>query len=367
MNEPIRILQMTGSLGYAGIETVIMNLYRKIDRNNVQFDFIVCEDSGRFDQEVQELGGKIYRLPSRSRHPLAYHNCLRKLLIEHKEYKVFHCNTNSASAVIDLFAAKRAKVKCLIQHSHNASCIVRWQHFIFKPILKMLKLNKIACSIPAAKWMFGNIKDVRILNNGVDLNKLSYDEEKRTELRLKMNVFDKLIIGHVGSFQERKNQRFLIDIVRDLALDNVELWLIGDGETKTSIEEYVKELKLSDKVKFLGLVDNVHELLHAMDIFVFPSKFEGLPLAAIEAQASGLLTVISDTITKEVVIASNAVQLPIDSPDDWVKYIAAHSDYTRRKVDEEIISSGYDIDEQVKYLEKFYIDKYNNLKNARIK
>lgn len=356
MNKPIRVLQMTGSLGYAGIETMIMNVYRNIDRDQVQFDFVVCSDNGRFADEVRERGGKIFVLPSRSRHPVKYHRALFKLLKENGEYDIFHCNTNSASAYVDLLAAKRAKVATRILHSHNASCIVKWQHYIFKPLLKSVYTDKFACSHAASDWMFGHGDNATIINNGIDLARFGFNKECRDKIRNAMSADAKFVIGHVGSFQERKNQRFLIDVFDKLDISNKELWLIGDGEMKSELAAYASQSKSSEKIKFLGNRNDVEELMQGMDVFAFPSLFEGLAVVAIEAQAAGLKCIISDTVSDECMITENIVQLPLEN-NEWVNAIKSYANYDRKNVDETIRDAGYDIKETAFRLQNFYLDK----------
>lgn len=361
MNKPIRVLQMTGSLGYAGIETMIMNVYRNIDRDQVQFDFVVCSDEGRFVDEVRERGGRIFVLPSRSRHPIKYHRALYKLLKENGEYDIFHCNTNSASAYVDLLAAKRAKVATRILHSHNASCIVKWQHYIFKPLLKSVYTDKFACSYAASEWMFGNRGNVSIINNGIDLTRFGFSIDRRDRIRSAMNADEKFVIGHVGSFQIRKNQRFLIDVFDKLDITDKELWLIGDGETKSDLVTYASQSESCDKIKFLGNRNDVEELMQGMDIFAFPSLFEGLAVVAIEAQAAGLKCVISDTVTDECMITDNIVRLPLNNIERWIDAIKNYANYDRKSVDESIRSAGYDVRETALWLQKFYLNKISGI------
>lgn len=245
----IKVLQVVGSLNYAGIESVIMNYYRNIDRSKVQFDFIATSQGGRLEEEIRSLGGKIFYLPSKSKHPFKYMKGLEKIIKDNK-YDIVHSNTNSASAYLDLRSAKKAGCKIRIAHSHNSSCLIKWQHRLFKPLLPTVTTHRFACSEPAAKWMFGKNKNYEIINNGIDFNKYAYDEQKRIEVRSTMQWTDSFIIGNVASFQQRKNQKFLVEIMPDILshIPHARLVLVGDGETRGALEELCKQLNIYDKV-----------------------------------------------------------------------------------------------------------------------
>lgn len=359
MNDaPIRVLQMVGSLGWHGVEAVVMNYYRHIDRTKVQFDFIVCtQERQRYDEEVEELGGKIYRLPSRNRHPLAYRKALKKVFIEHPEYKIFHAHGNSASICMDLDIAKKYNVPVRIGHSHNTSCFVKWQHYLFKPFLNGKVTHRFACSKAAGKWLFSD-KQVRVFFNAIELGDFQFNQDWRNNIRSELGVDDEcFLIGCVGGLTENKNHKFAIKVFNlfHKTIKNSKLIIIGEGELKAKLKQQVHEYSLDDSVTFYGKTNCVNKFYSAMDLFMLTSKYEGLGIVAIEAQISGLPTLISDVVPQEAVIMEQAQVLKISGVDDWVNACTNiyHSDQERKLV----YSKEYDIDIQSKLLEKFYIEE----------
>lgn len=354
----IKVLQVIGSMGYAGIESVIMQYYHAIDKTKIQFDFISNLSEGRYDKEAESMGAKVFHLPTKSKHPFKYMKQLLKIIKENN-YDVVHSNANSASAFLDLLPAKQAKVKRRICHSHNSSCLVKWQHYLLKPLLPLYVTDRVACSNDAGKWLFRKKDKFTILNNGIDVYQYDYNKDIRDELRNKYNWQEQFIIGHVGSFQERKNQKFLIELLPDLLAkkQNVKLVLIGAYENSLGLElkELVKQLKLENNVEFLGAQDNVNELLQAFDVFCFPSLFEGLSVAYVEASCSGLPVIISDIIPY-VNLTNTIFRLSLKK-DLWINKILALTDFKRESVLDKTITSEYNIHNNVKLLEKIYEGK----------
>lgn len=340
----IRVLQVVAGLNYGGVSAAIMNYYRNIDRTKVQFDFTTQAAGGRFEEEIKQLGGNVFVLPNKSKHPFKYVKQLKKIIKQNK-YDIVHSNTNSASAFLDLYPAKRAKCKIRIAHSHNSNCLIKWQHKIFKPLLPSVVTNRFACSAAAAEWMFGKNKEYKLINNGIDFDKYAFDREKRVAVREQMQWGDDIIIGNVASFQERKNQRFLIELMPRLlqVLPNARLVLVGNGGTQQQLKELCVQLNVSDRVSFLGARNDVDKLLQGFDMFCFPSTFEGLALAYIEALASALPVIISDGVP--FVQFGNVTRLPL-SHEEWIERIKATvSDIPNRTAlsAHEIADSGYDI------------------------
>lgn len=179
----VRVLQVIGSLGYAGVEAVVMNYYRHIDRTKVQFDFVTCSQAPeRYDEEILQMGGRIYRLPSRSGKPFVYMIALKRV-IKGYGYKIVHIHQNSASMAMDGIVAKSSHVPVVIGHSHNTRCNVMWQHYLFKPLVNHVVTHRFACSEDAGKWIFGNRKDIRMVNNAIDSRKYHFDESTRSRVR----------------------------------------------------------------------------------------------------------------------------------------------------------------------------------------
>lgn len=349
----IRVLQVIGSLGYAGVEAVVMNYYRNIDSEKVQFDFITCsKNKERYDDEILNRGGKIFRLPSRSREPLSYMRELKKL-IKQNNYKIVHIHQNSASMAMDAFIAKQCGVPVIIGHSHNTRCNVLWQHYLFKPFLNHLLTHRFACSDAAGVWIFGKRKDVRIIHNAVDLEKFYFSERTRGDYRKDLGIEDKYVIGFVGRLHEQKNLGRLLEIFGEIEDKDTVLMLIGEGPDKAKLIDQAKNL--NHKVLFLGRRDDVGKLMSAMDVFVMTSIYEGLPVVIVEAQAAGLHSVISDRVPSPNLIGLLDVVNLEESDEVWIKKIMTRSTHDRKLVKEQIQKAGYDIQLEAKKLERFYL------------
>ena len=366
--EPIRVLQVVTIMNRGGLETMLMNYYRKIDRSKIQFDFMVHRsERGHYDDEIEKLGGKIYRMiPIRPGNYHKYFGQLDKFFREHKEYKVIHSHMNENSAFV-LKAAKKANIPCRIAHNHVAGLGFDYK-FPFRVYARLnLKNNvsdKFACSDEAAKWLFGKASlengEVTILKNGVDLDNFKYDKNIRKEMRKKLNVDKKLVLGHVGRFSPSKNHKFLIDVFNEICKErqDVVLLLVGDGEERKNIELRVNQLGLSEKVKFLGLRNDIYNLMQAMDIFIFPSFFEALPVVLVEAQATGLKCIVSTGVPREANILGNVEFLDLNAGEEKWRQVILKSDYTRNYDKKIIEKSGYDINDNIELLTNFYLEKY---------
>lgn len=305
----IRVLQVLGGLNRGGAETMVMNLYRNIDRNKIQFDFIKhTESKCAYDDEIKELGGRIYSIPkykvyNHFQYKKAWNNFLKK----HPEYKIIHGHVRS-TATIYLKIAKKYGLYA-IAHSHSTSS-GKGIKAIIKNMLQF-RIRYIAdffmgCSQDANEWLFGkkiaNSEKCFVLPNAIEVEKYKYNEEIARKIKAEFNIKnDEIVVGHIGRFSYMKNHKFLIEIFEKLCkTENCKLLLVGDGELKNDIQNIVKNKHLENKVIFTGVRSDVNEILQAMDIFVMPSIFEGLPVTLIEAQASGVPSLIANTITKEV-------------------------------------------------------------------
>ncbi len=355
----IRVLQVVGSLGFAGVEAVVMNYYRNVDTTKVQFDFISCsETKQRYDDEILQRGGKIYRLPSRSHKPFSYMVALRKIIKENG-YKIVHIHQNSASMAIDAFVAKMCGVSTIIGHSHNTSCNVLWQHYLLKPFVNLLLTDKFACSVAAGEWVFGEREDIKVINNAIDVEKFSYSEENRCACRKQLNVEGKYVVGFVGRLHRQKNVVRLLEIFNVIYKKNKNavLLLVGDGEQRKELETYVEKEKLSPNVVLLGKRDDIGELMSVMDVFVLPSLFEGLPVVLAEAQAAGLSCVVSASIPP-LDITNRVTSLALEESDElWADTILSVTQFDRKNVFDDIQKAGYDIVTEAKKLQEFYLNK----------
>ncbi len=363
MSEPIRILHIVTYMGRGGLETMIMNYYRNIDRSKVQFDFLTHrEERWDYDDEIERLGGKIYRLPRLNPFNSNYLKALDGFFKEHKEYKIVHCHQDCLSG-IPLKYAKKNGVPFTIAHSHNAN-----QDKNLKYLVKLIAKKNIckysnhlfACGKEAGEWMF-KTSDFEILNNAIDTKRYIYNEEKSLEMKEKLGVTDKFVVGHVGRFRPQKNHSFIIDIFKEVCEkeENSILLLVGDGPLENDIKKKVNDLGISDKVKFLGARDDVNDLMQAMDVFILPSLYEGFGIVLIEAQASGLKCIMSDSIPTDAIISEKVKQLSLD--DDiitWAKEILS-SKSERKEGIEDIEKSKYDIKSNAKWLENFYIERWS--------
>lgn len=361
MGEPIRVLHVVTYMGRGGLETMIMNYYRNIDRSKVQFDFLTHrQERWDYDDEIESLGGRIYRLPRLNPFSPKYLNALDNFFEEHKEYKIVHCHQDCLSGIA-LKYAKKNGVPFTIAHSHSSN-----QNKNLKYLIKLIAKKNIgkysdklfACGKEAGEWMFSTT-DFTILNNAIDTKRYIYNEEKALEMKEKLGIKDKLVVGHVGRFRKEKNHNFIIDVFKEVIKINEEsvLLLIGDGELMDSIKNKVKNLGLEDKVMFLGARDDVNDLMQAMDVFLFPSLYEGFGMVLLEAQASGLKCIISDTIPSDGITSDKIKKLSLNSDiKNWTDEIL-RTEHVKRSVITDIENSKYDIKPNAKYLENFYLEK----------
>lgn len=356
----IRILQSVNIMDRAGLETMLMNYYRNIDRSEIQFDFLTHRPSkGAYDDEIISMGGKVYQAPRLyPQNYAAYFSFMKAFFSAHPEYKIIHSHIDTMSA-FPLHAAKKAGIPVRIGHSHSS----KLDHDLKLPIKYVAKLMMpyeanvyAACGEKAAKFMYGKRK-VTIIQNAIDVKKFAYSENKRQEIRKRLGLEGKLVIGHVGRFYYVKNQTFLIDALQELKnmVPDVVLLLIGKGEDEKKLRYKVTALNLQDHVKFLIDRPDVNDLYQAMDVFVMPSIFEGLPVVGVEAQANGLPCLFSDRISKEVLLTKNVEMMSIDrSPAEWAHKILAMR--LSRENDSQMLlaEKGYDVSVEAPKLADWY-------------
>lgn len=380
MEKPIRVLQVLTTMNLGGAETMIMNYYRHVDRTKVQFDFLLHrQERGFFDDEIESLGGKIYRMPPIF--PKNYFKYKKKLNLffdEHPDYKIVHSHLNALSSII-LSIAKNKNIPCRIAHSHLAV-----ESSILKNIFKKTtdikatvkdsiqslirgKVAKVAthyfaCGEKAGDWLYGkkNKDKVVIINNAINASLFIFNTSKEEKIKEEFGLKNKKVIGHVGRFNEQKNHFFLIKIFNEIYKkdNNCVLLLVGIGNLEDKIKQEVKRLNIDKNVHFLGLKNNIPELLQGFDLFLLPSLYEGLPVTLIEAQASGLKVITSTTVTKEADITGLVTYLDLESPEsDWAESVLANIDYDRKDTLNQIKKGGYDIYENAKNLQSFYLNK----------
>lgn len=364
MKNPIKVLHIEIRGGIGGIETFLLNLYTAIDKQKVEFDFISTSKTVALEQQLSSMGGRVYKIPEPF-HILKYYRTLYKIIYEDK-YSVVHIHKNSAANIIPFIICKKIGVKTIIAHSHNTAPIKgkfsKIIHRINQRFLLKIKTNSFACSQVAAEWLYGKSytenNEVKIIKNGINTLKFKFDEKKREKIRKELNINDSFIVGNVGRLMKQKNQRFLIDIFYEVLKlkPNSILILCGIGELEHELKEKINKLDINDKVMFLGLRKDVNEIMQAMDVFVLPSLYEGLPLVAVEAQCAGLPIIASDTVSDEIKISNLVKFISLDSHScTWAKaIIQSYENNVRMDMSEVIKDKGYDILNTAKYFEKFY-------------
>ena len=364
---PIRVLHIVTYMGRGGLETMLMNYYRNIDRNKIQFDFLTHRDfEADYDQEIKALGGRIYHLPKLNPYSKKYLQELERFFEKHKEYKIVHSHLD-CMAGIQLKYAKKKGVPVRIAHSHNCSQEKDLKYplkLVFKRSIARYATYLFACSHAAGRWMFGN-RPFAVLYNAIDAEKYIFNEAIRTQMRKELKIEqDTLVIGHVGRICPQKNHDFLLEVFEELLKKhpNSTLLIVGEGPTEGKIKLKCERMGLSDKVIFTGGRSDVPELLQAMDVFVFPSLFEGLGIANIEAQAAGLPCLISDKVPMECEKTKGLIhQLSLESGKaHWADCVLDAAKTERRNVFGEIRDAGYDIKENAAKLGEFYLTALKN-------
>jgi glycosyltransferase involved in cell wall biosynthesis len=368
MNEPMRVLHVFGGLGPGGAETRTMDIYRKIDKTKVQFDFLVhSQTEGFYENEVSKMGGNVYRVPKFGPFTIRkYKKALENFFEQHSNYKIVHGHMLS-TAYIYLSIAKRSNVPIRIAHSRCGSRTKITFENIVKEIMKRFSkfpaTHLFAVSKVAAISAFGkrsvNSNKVWVLPNAIDVTKYKYDDRTRSHMRSKMRIESNFVIGHIGRFEHQKNHQFIIDIFKKVYdIDkNAKLILIGDGKLREEIKKKVVEQGLIDNVIFTGLRSDVPDLLQAIDAIILPSFFEGLPGVILEAQSMGLPCFISDKVTNEVKITNLVHFCPLNmSAENWAKKILEYDQYDNRTDTTNLmINANFDIKKITVWYEKFYL------------
>ena len=363
----IRVAHIIGKWIGGGVEAVVMNYYRNIDRSKIQFDFFCDEDSTDIPfNEIQALGGKVILIPPYQN--IFKYNKILKIELEKGEYKIIHSHINALS-VFPLRIAKKSGIQIRIAHSHSTTNNIEWKKNIIKSLLKpfskIYATDFFACTEHAGKWLFGksaykkNI--IFILNNAIDIKNYKFDSEKRKQFREKNNInSDTFVIGHAGRFVTQKNHEFLIDIFDKLYKKNKNslLILVGQGPLQGKIKEKINNLKLEDKVLFLNQRNDLNELYSAFDLFLFPSLYEGLGMVIIEAQTSGCPCLVSTEVPRDVKLTDLVKFEDLNSNVDIWSYdiMSLKKDSDREKYEKIMSKTQYNIITEAKKLENKYIE-----------
>lgn len=359
---PVRILQVVTNMDRGGLETMLMNYYRHMDRQRVQFDFLVHRTPrGAYDDEIEAMGGKIYRLPRLVPWSASYRRALGRFFDEHPEYTVVHVHQDCLSAVI-LKAAKKHGVKTGIAHSHNANQDRNLKYPIklfYRRFIPKYASHLFACGESAGRWMFGGAP-FDIVANAIDAEEYAFDDAKRAAARKALGIGDdEFVVGHVGRFMPQKNHGFIVEVFTELLkmCRRARLLLVGDGELRGSIEDKLRTAGIADRVIFTGVRPDIPELLSAMDAFILPSLYEGLCIAAVEAQAAGLGCVISDRVPGECEVTRGLVTaMSLDaSAESWAEQLLKKREIPRINRASELESAGYDIRANAEKLMNFYL------------
>lgn len=371
----IRILHILHSMNRGGAEAMLMNYYRNIDRERIQFDFLLTEQNHcQFEDEIEKMGGTVFRVPLlKFSNPLPYINGVKRFLQKHPEYKIVHSHTSSKSAV-PLWVAKTCGVPVRVCHAHSSNSGSGLEGIVRRILgvwLKGVATDFFACGIDAGRCWYGNklVDDgcVIVAPNAVDCEKYAFNEAARAVIRNKYGIKDEtIVLGMVARFHPVKNHLFALDVLKRLISENqdVKLLLVGDGEMHHTIVARISSLNLSQHVILAGIVGDVYNYLQAIDVVMMPSFNEGLPVSIIEAQTSGVKCILSTGVPKEVDVTGNVSFLPL-SVDRWAATIKA-IDIDRREPNAEnkVKDAGYDIKYAAKALQHFYISKYNLLSRS---
>lgn len=360
-----RILHILNGLGDGGAETFIMNVYRSMDKQKIQFDFLLrtSNNNANLINEVRNLGANIYIVPSFPEHMLKNYFAVCKFFKNHK-YDIIHVHANALIYIVPFIVGKKYGVSKCILHSHNTKAqggiFSKLLHYWHRNFVGILADEYLACGREAGYWMFKN-KKFMVLNNAIDSEKYAYNLQTRKKVREKLHYKSELIFGHIGRFVPVKNHVFLLEIfLRILEKEpEAKLMLIGRGELLNDIVERVKKLNLQDNVLFMGQRDDVYELLQAMDGLIFPSIYEGLPFTLIEAQAAGVPILASDSVSEESKITELIEFYSLDkSPSEWAdRAIKLVKECQRKNTINFIKNAHYDIQDTIDKLVDCYTNK----------
>ena len=362
---PIRVLEIVTDMGRGGIETMLMNHYRQMDRTQVQLDFLTHRSKRAvYDDEIEEMGGKLYRLPPLNPVGFNYQKQLKNFFAQHTEYRIVHSHLDCMAGV-PLKAAKEFGVPVRIAHAHSSNQTKNSKYpikLVYKNQITKYATDLFACGEAAGEWMFGGAP-FAVMHNAIDAGKFRYQPDLRECARKALipEMLDAFVVGHVGSFWSPKNHLFLLDIFREIYKQepNSVLLLVGTGGLMDEVREKAKSYGIENHVKLLGDRSDVFWVEQAMDVFVLPSLFEGLPVTMIEAQASSLPCFISEKVPIECKVTDLVTQISLKAaPAVWARKILDSRNLPRRDTSAEIAQAGFDIRENAAWLQNFYLEQW---------
>ena len=364
-----KVLEIIGSLKIGGQEKVGKEIGLHIDRNKYEIHYLVFDENKEaYEQELTDAGIKVFHLPEPSRGYKQYLKNLYKLMKENS-YDIVHAHTmfNCGWAML---IAWYMKVPCRISHSHSIkmvdyhySKIAIVYQFVMRTLIHICGTEYIGCGMAAGEWLYGKRffeKHGKVVYNGIDTGKFKFSSVKREQMRKQFGLEGNFVIGHVGHFQKVKNQKFLISLMPEIlkCRQDAVLLLLGDGELREENWNYCKELEIENQVIMVGNVENVADYLCAMDVFAFPSLYEGMPLSVIEVQCNGLPCIISDAVPNDVYLTELVRPVSLNEPKEkWINEICAAERKNEQMYGEEIEKSGFDT---LEMLRKIY-DIYNEV------
>lgn len=368
-HEPIRVAQVIGKMWAGGVEAVVFNYYRAIDKTKIQFDFFYDADSTvEPPTDLVSMGAHFYKIPPYQK-IFSYIFTLEKIL-KRNHYTIIHSHLNTLSS-IPLYVAWKVDIPIRIAHNHSVPGGTEWKRNILKKMLKRLvkifPTDYFACSEKAGRWLFGdklyNSGKVYLMHNAIEISKFKFNLKNREEIRDKWNIQNKLVIGHVGRFTFAKNHKFLLQIFSEIHKKNPDsiLLLVGDGELHNQIEKIIEALALKPYIVLIGKTNVPENYYSAMDVMVMPSIFEGLSLTTIEAQANGIPVLVSEAIPDEAIISNGVSRCSLeDNADIWANQCLA---IAKKKITLSEKANNYLIDSQANKLCYWYLESYYRIKN----
>ena len=359
--EKRKILTGVIGKGRGGLSYYAVSLLKTLNPEKYEFTFLSNDPEPFFGEEIRAHGGKILIIPSRNRHPIAHRKALDRIMTAEK-YDVCHIHLSSASNIEPLAAARRAGIPLVIAHSHNAGLsgnpLSRYFHKVNVPKIEKYTDLRLACSGLAGRFLFGNAS-FRVVKNAIDLDRFVYSEEVRGEVRSRLSLDGKFVVGHVGRMTEAKNPKFLLELFKEIHQQDSETALLyaGSGELEAELKAYARELGIEKEIRFVGQVPDPEHYLCAMDCFVLPSRFEGLGYVVIEAAATGLHSFVSDVLPEEAIISGMVETFPLDADPKALaaKILSLKQDRLPRTGQRALLEKlGYGLETQIKTMEAIY-------------
>lgn len=369
MNPPKRVLLVFTIMNRGGAETMVMNYYRHIDRSRLQFDFLVHRaEPGVYEEEIRQLGGRIYRLPPISLGGLgAYRQAVAHFFDEHPEYEHVHGHCSELGYWVYREAAAR-RLPFIAAHAHSSPLGIDKNslfRFVLKHLMRPYLTHRFTCNELCGRWLFGErgVRSAIVVRNAIDAEKFRFSSATRERIRQELGWQHRLVVGHVGNFSWPKNHAFLVRTFRELRRQRPDalLALAGTGgENEARMRDEAARPEWEGSIRLLGGRDDVADVLQGMDVFAFPSHFEGFGISLLEALAAGLPAVVSDRVPREAAVVPGAADfLSLKTPPEtWAAAIARKADAWQRKdATEQIRAAGYDIVQNAARLQEFYLNQ----------